>query len=133
MKKNWLARAEANTARNGLRRVAAAWARGFRQRPVVPDSAFQQTGEPYPGHWRRFPRPWPPAGAEHRAAAFAALDELSDTWRHVLLSRDVLGHTDADVAAELGLSVEQIRDILTNARAAVRERLDGVVPTGEER
>jgi DNA-directed RNA polymerase specialized sigma24 family protein len=133
MKKNWLARAEANTARNGLRRLAAAWARGFRQRPVVPDSAFQQTGEPNPGHWRRFPDRWPPAGPEHRAAAQAALDQLPDTWRHVLLGRDVLGHTDAQVASELGLSVEQVRDILTNARAVVREHLAGVPPTGDER
>jgi DNA-directed RNA polymerase specialized sigma24 family protein len=63
----------------------------------------------------------------------AALDELSDTWRHVLLNRDVLGHTDAHVAAELGLSVKEVRDILTNARAVVREHLAGVPPTGDER
>jgi RNA polymerase sigma-70 factor, ECF subfamily len=133
MKKNWLARAEANTIRNGMRRVAAAWARGFRQRPVAPDSAFQEADEPYPGHWRQFPDRWPPPSPEHRAAEQAALDELPDTWRHVLLSRDVVGHTDAHVAAELGLSVEQVRDILTVARAGVQERLDGVPPIRDRR
>ena len=133
MKKNWLARAESNTVRNGLRRVVAAWARGFRQRPVVPDSAFQETDEPYPGHWRQFPDRWPPPSPAHRAAAQAALDELPDTWRNVLLSRDVIGHTDAQVAAELGLSVAQVRDILTVARAAVQERLAGVPPIREQR
>jgi RNA polymerase sigma-70 factor, ECF subfamily len=133
MKKNWLARVEANTVRNGLRRVVDAWARGFRQRPIVPDSAFQAADEPYPGHWRRFPDRWPPRGPEHRAAAQAALDELPDSWRRVLLSRDVVGHTDAQVAAELGLSVEQVRDILTVARAAVRERLAGVPPIRDQR
>jgi hypothetical protein len=44
MRKNWL---------------AAAWAHGFRAKPLVPDAAFQATNEPYPGHWRRFPQPWP--------------------------------------------------------------------------
>lgn len=133
MKKNWLARAEANVVRNGARRVAAAWARGFRQRPLVPDSAFQEPGEPDPGHWRRFPDHWAPLGMAHRAAAQAALDELPDRWRQVLLSRDVLDRTDAQVGNELGLSVEQARDILTAARAAVRDRLDSAQPIGLER
>jgi hypothetical protein len=43
MRKNWL---------------AAAWAHWFRTEPLVPDVAFQNTSEPYPGHWRRFPEPW---------------------------------------------------------------------------
>lgn len=133
MRKNWLARAEANTIRNGARRATTAWARVFRQRPLVADSAFQEAGEPYPGHWRRFPDRWPPAGPAQRAAVQVALDELPDTWRRVLLARDARGLSDAQVATELGLSVDEERDILTAARAAVRVRLDGVQPIGDER
>lgn len=133
MKKNWLAVAEANAVRNGGRRVAAAWARRFRRRPLVPDEKFQDAEEPYPGHWRRFPDPWPPAsGAARRAAVQAALDELPDTWRRVLLDRDVLGRSDAQIATELSLSVEEERDILTAARAAVRARLDAMQSTADQ-
>ena len=119
MKKNWLARAEMNAIR------ARPWARAFRRRPLVPDSRFQDADEPYPGHWRRFPDPWPPAGPAQRAAAMVALNELPDTWRRVLQARDVFGRTDAQVAADLGLSIEQVRDILSAARAAVLARRDG--------
>lgn len=133
MKKNWLAGAEANTVRTGARRVAAAWARKFRQRPLVPDEAFQGADEPYPGHWRRFPDRWPAAGPAQRAATQDALDKLPDTWRRVLLDRDVLGLSDDQIAADLNLSLDQVRDILTQARAAVRARLDAVQPTDNQR
>jgi DNA-directed RNA polymerase specialized sigma24 family protein len=62
-----------------------------------------------------------------------ALDELPDTWRGVLVARDVRGLSDAQVATEHGLSIDEERDILTAARAAVRARLDGVQPIGDER
>lgn len=128
MKKNWLGRAEANTIRAGGRRAAAFWGRAFRRRPLVPDAAFQTADEAYPGHWRRFPGPITPADRSRRAAAQVALAELPDTWRRVLVGRDVLGHSDARVASELGLSIDQERDILTDARAAVRARLDAEHP-----
>jgi DNA-directed RNA polymerase specialized sigma24 family protein len=132
MKKNWLAGAEVNAVRNGARRVAAAWARQFRQRPLVADEKFQDADEPYPGHWRRFPEQWPAAGPAQRATTQAAVDELPDTWRRVLLDRDVLGRSDAQIAAELDLSVDQERDILTEARAAVRARLDAMQSNGDQ-
>jgi DNA-directed RNA polymerase specialized sigma24 family protein len=132
MKKNWLAVAQVNAVRNGARQVAAAWARRFRQRPLVPDEAFQDEEEPYPGHWRRFPDQWPAAGPAQRATAQAAVDELPDTWRRVLLDRDVLGRSDAQIAAELDLSVDQERDILTAARAAVCARLDAMQSGGDQ-
>lgn len=132
MKKNWLAGAEANAVRNGARRVAAAWARKFRRRPLVPDEAFQGVDEPYPGHWRRFPDRWPAASRAHRAAAQDALDKLPDTWRRVLLDRDVLRHRDEQIAADLALSVDQVRDIVTAARAAVRARLDAMQSIGDQ-
>ncbi|HXT87720.1 MAG TPA: hypothetical protein VN714_00525 [Trebonia sp.] len=119
MRKNWL---------------AAAWAHGFRAEPLVPDAAFQGTNEPYPGHWRRFPEPWPsaPAGepgadartTQHHAAAEAALAGLPALWRRVVLARDLARCADQQVAADLGLTVKQVRDILARARAAVRDELD---------
>jgi DNA-directed RNA polymerase specialized sigma24 family protein len=133
MRKNWLARAETNTIRNGARRFGAAWAGAFRRRPLVPDSAFQDAGEPYPGHWRHFPARWRATDAAQRTAVQGAVHELPSTWRRVLLNHDALAHSDAQIAADLGLSLDQERDILTAARAAVRDRLDGVRPIRDER
>ena len=119
MRKNWL---------------AAAWVHWFRPAPLVPDAAFQSENEPYPGHWRRFPEPWPlvPTGeSDHSAwsvrrhaaveAAFAALPAL---WRHVVLARYLARGDDQRVAADLDLTVEQVHDVLARARAVVRDRLD---------
>jgi hypothetical protein len=132
MRKNWLARAEMNAVRRGTRSVFAVAGRWFRARPVVPDSAFQDEGEPYPGHWRHAPRLWLPARPA-AAQVLAALEELPATWRKVLLRHDGLprapdgptgpAEVDAAVAGELGLTVDQERDILTRARAALRDRL----------
>jgi RNA polymerase sigma-70 factor (ECF subfamily) len=130
MRKNWLGRAEANAVRHGTRGVFAVAGRRFRARPIVPDSAFQDQGEPYPGHWRHAPQPWPQAARPRAAQMLAAFEELPATWRRVLLRHD--GRTrapaeraglDDTVAGELGLTVDQERDILTQARAALRDRL----------
>jgi RNA polymerase sigma-70 factor (ECF subfamily) len=121
MRKNGLARLEANTIARGVRARAGRW---FRRRPVVPDSAFQDPSEPYPGHWREFPQEWPePVTGDQLREALATLPH---TWRVVLLRHDgPSGHTADDaVAAESGLSVAQERDILTAARAALRDALD---------
>jgi RNA polymerase sigma-70 factor (ECF subfamily) len=121
MRKNGLARLEANTVAHGVRAWAGRW---FRRRPVVPDSAFQDPSEPYPGHWREFPQEWPePVTGDQLREALATLPH---TWRVVLLRHDgPSGHTADDaVAAESGLSVAQERDILTAARAALRDALD---------
>jgi RNA polymerase sigma-70 factor, ECF subfamily len=119
MRKNWL---------------AAGWTQWFRAKPLVPDAAFQDATEPYPGHWRRFPEPWPAAPAdrpgpqartaEQQMALAAALTGLPPLWRRVVTAHDVTGRADQQVADELGLTLEQERDILARARAAVRDQLD---------
>jgi RNA polymerase sigma-70 factor, ECF subfamily len=118
MRKNWL---------------AAAWAHWFRAKPLVPDEAFQGRNEPYPGHWRRFPEPWPgaqggerdaEAQAQHHAAVQAASAGLPALWRRTVLARCVARRGDQRAAADLGLTVKEMRDILARARAAVRDELD---------
>jgi len=119
MKKNWL---------------SAAWAHWFRAEPLVPEAAFQGASEPYPGHWRRFPDPWPSAtaggpdararAAQRRADVEAAFAGLPQLWRHVVLARYLARGDDPQVAADLGLTVPQVHDILARARAAVRDQLD---------
>jgi RNA polymerase sigma-70 factor (ECF subfamily) len=121
MRKNGLAWLEANTVARGVRARAGRW---FRRRPVVPDSAFQDPSDPYPGHWREFPQEWPgPVTSDQIREALAT---LPPTWRVVLLRHDGPSGDTADdaVAAESGLTVAQERDILTAARAALREALD---------
>ena len=87
MRKNWL---------------AAAWGRWFRAEPLVPDAAFQDASEPYPGHWRRFPEPWPAAPAASRGGwrrrrrgsarrSEAALAGLPGPWRRVVAARAAAG------------------------------------------
>ena len=115
MRKNGLARLEANTVARGVRAWAGRW---FRRRPVVPDSAFQDSSEPYPGHWREFPREWPgPVTSDQLRKALAT---LPPTWRVVLLRHDGA----SGVTVESGLTDAQERDILTSARAALRDALD---------
>ena len=125
MRKNWL---------------STAWGRWFRAEPLVPDAAFQDASEPFPGHWRRFPEPWPATPAADRDAAApspgqwaalrAALAGLPEPWRRVVAARDAADGDDQQVAEDLGLTVEQERDILARARAAVRDQIDRVRTDG---
>ena len=111
------------------------WSHWFRTRPLVPDAEFQTGCEAYPGHWRRFPEPWPDANAEPAGgqrvselsdAVDAALGELPSFWRRVLIARGLAAGDDRRVAAQFGLTLRQERDILARARAAVHDRLDGI-------
>jgi RNA polymerase sigma factor (sigma-70 family) len=52
-----------------------------------------------------------------------ALDELPPTWRAVVERHDCAGRSDTDIARVLGITREQERNILTRARAALRDQL----------
>ena len=125
----WLARAAANTALRGEepRNRFARWtARWFARTPTVAGSRFQDAGEPFPRHWRRFPDPWPvfdPAGADVQDALADAVGELPATWREVVIARDGLGRDAEEVRERLGLTARQQRAILNRARAMLAERL----------
>lgn len=125
-----LTRAAANTALRSEepRTRFARWtARWFARTPAVPGSRFQNAGEPFPRHWRRFPDPWPamadPADLVVRDALGAAVEELPATWREVVVFRDVLGRDSDEVSERLGLTERQQRAILNRTRAILRERL----------
>jgi RNA polymerase sigma-70 factor, ECF subfamily len=126
--KSWLGRAAAATVLGGKEHGRRGWwSRWFRGGGPVPDEAFQGPDEPYPRHWRRLPEPWRPvSGSEPavRERLRRALDELPATWRAVVRGRDIAGRDADDVARELGITVEQQRTILNQARAALRARLD---------
>jgi RNA polymerase sigma-70 factor (ECF subfamily) len=127
--KRWLVRAVVNTrlrSEEPRTRFARQPARWFAPTPTVPESRFQDAGEPFPRHWRRFPEPWAaldPADPALRDTLAAALEELPATWREVILARDGLGQDAADVSERLGLTSRQQRRILNRSRASVRERL----------
>jgi DNA-directed RNA polymerase specialized sigma24 family protein len=77
-----------------------------------------------PDHWKEFPRPWPASHAAVKSEALkAALAALPDSWRQVVILRDVDGRPPADVSAATGLTAEQQRDVLNRARALLRENL----------
>jgi RNA polymerase sigma-70 factor (ECF subfamily) len=133
--KGWLARAAAATVLRGEGRIRIArWSSWFRRARPVPDSAFQSSAEPHPGHWRQFPEPWPAAAATDPAVTQRlreALDELPETWRAVVERHDVAGRPSEEVASELDISVERQRRILTMARAALRDQLAHFLSRGD--
>jgi RNA polymerase sigma-70 factor (ECF subfamily) len=137
--KRWLARAMANTAsrcEEPRTRFARQPARWFAPTPTVPPSRFQDTAEPFPRHWRRFPEPWAmadPADPELRDALAAAIAELPATWREVVIARDGRGRDADEVSQHLGLTLRQQRAILNRARARLRERLARHLTPGPDR
>jgi RNA polymerase sigma-70 factor (ECF subfamily) len=127
--KPWLQRAARNTGlrseepRNRFARWTARW---LPRTPTVPASRFQASGEPFPDHWREFPAPWTsldPAEHETRAALLAALQELPETWREVILARDAADRDSTSVGLQLELTPDEERAILNRARASVRHRV----------
>jgi RNA polymerase sigma-70 factor, ECF subfamily len=126
--KGWLARAVANTVLRGEqpRNRIARWSRWFPITPTVDEARFQGPGEPYPRHWRRFPRPWRPIQPGDPAVSdtlASGIEDLPRRWREVLVARDVQGHGAVEVSEQQGVTPEQQRAILNRARAVLRERL----------
>ena len=99
------------------------WSRWFPPATTVDADRFQREGDPYPDHWKEFPRPWPAGQAVDQETLKAALAALPDPWRRVVVLRDVDGRSTAEVSAATGLSAEQQRDVLNRARELLREHL----------
>jgi RNA polymerase sigma-70 factor (ECF subfamily) len=97
--------------------------------PTVDPSRFRGPGEPYEGHWREFPAPWPspePAAlaGEVRSRVSAALARLPDRQRVVITLRDVEGYSSEEVSAILEITAANQRVLLHRARAFVRCELE---------
>lgn len=125
--KGWLGRAAASTVRRGEGRTPATrWSRWFPTTSPVDDALFQGPDDPYPGHWRELPPPWPPGFTDEEATVDElrqALEDLTPSWRAVAQARDVAGRGAAEVADDRGITVDQEQRILNRARAALREAL----------
>jgi RNA polymerase sigma-70 factor (ECF subfamily) len=94
--------------------------------PAVDPERFQGDTEPFPGHWRENPAPWPdvdPADHLVLSAVESGLAELPDTWARAVRGHDIERRPEAEVAAELDVTVAQLRQVLNRARAELREHL----------
>ena len=97
--------------------------------PTVDPARFQGPGEPYPGHWREFPAPWPSPEqhvltVETRGQLAAAVDRLPERQRTVIMLRDVAGYSAEEVCSILEVSAANQRVLLHRARAFVRAELE---------
>jgi RNA polymerase sigma-70 factor (ECF subfamily) len=118
-----------------VRDVTAAVAGGD-PTPAVDPERFQDDTEPFPGHWRENPAPWPdvdPADPVVLAAVESGLAAMSDTWARALRGRDIERRSEADVAAELEVTVAQLRQLVNRARAELREHLARSLGRGGDR
>jgi RNA polymerase sigma-70 factor (ECF subfamily) len=133
--KTWVYRILVNTAkRRGMResRTVPASSLG----PTVDPALFQGPDEPYPGHWREPPQPWPTPeqhtlAAETRTFLADAIARLPDRQRVVLVLRDMQGYDADEVCSILDITAANQRVLLHRARAFVRGELAGYY-TGTE-
>jgi len=132
--KTWVYRILVNTAkRRGLRerRVVpfGSLATDADDGPTVDPSRFAGVGDPFPGHWREFPAPWPTPeqatlDSEIRGQVAAALAALPERQRIVITLRDVEGYDSDEVCSILEISAANQRVLLHRARAFVRGKLE---------
>ena len=141
--KTWVYRILVNTAkRRGLRESRTIpWSSlqtGEDEGPTVDPERFRGPGEPWEGHWREFPAPWPspePAAlaGEIRAVVSAALARLPARQRIVISLRDVEGLASDEVSELLEITAANQRVLLHRARAFVRGELKAYFATAENR
>jgi RNA polymerase sigma-70 factor (ECF subfamily) len=103
----------------------------FGTAPEAP--GFLPAEDPWEGHWREFPVPWradcadwefSPAGREILEDALGALPPME---RAVLILRDLDAWSIHQVGALVSLPPERQRDILHQARLAIRAAMDPVL------
>ena len=113
-----------------LRRVPAPAAEP--EPAFTPDRFLPPDHPEWPGHWEAPPVAWQASdvrvdGLDTLEVARLAIVELPEDLRQVILLRDVEGRTPDDVRRVLGLSPEDERAMLHQARSHVRARLDGYI------
>jgi len=99
--------------------------------PTVDPGRFHSGGEPgVRGHWCEPPRPWqrdPQAqavGAELLQQLRAAIEQLPESQRQVVILRDVEEMSAAETAELLSLSAANQRSLLHRGRARLRTTLE---------
>ena len=98
--------------------------------PAFAADQFRPEDDPqWPGHWVDPPEAWKQPGVQIETDATvaevrAAITDLPSPQHEVIVARDVEGRSPADVREELDLSPSDERDLLNQARARVRARLD---------
>jgi RNA polymerase sigma-70 factor, ECF subfamily len=98
--------------------------------PTVDPARFRDADDPYPGHWRRHPTPWPTPetealARETRRQLNLALAALPARQRIVVTLRDAQGYTSDEVCEILDISAANQRVLLHRGRAALRAALEG--------
>ncbi|MFL0243481.1 RNA polymerase sigma factor [Mycobacterium sp. SMC-18] len=101
---------------------------------VDPDR-FRDAGDPYPGHWKEPPAPFPetPEGSllsgELTRVATAGLRRLPERQREVVQLRDVQGFSSEEVCQLLDITAANQRVLLHRGRAVVRQELESYLGT----
>lgn len=96
--------------------------------PAVDPAEFLPDSHPrWPGHWVKWPEPWPDEqllSREMVEQATRAIAALPEGQRAVIQLRDVEGWSAGEVCEALGLSEVNQRVLLHRARSRVRRDLD---------
>ena len=135
--KHWVYRIVANAAkRRALResRVVPLGDPTSEDTATVDPSRFQQATEWFPGHWRKFPAPWPTPeesadAAEMRRVVAEALRRLPPRQAAAVTLRDIEGYAAEEAAELMGVSPANQRVLLHRGRAAVRAAIEEYLAT----
>jgi RNA polymerase sigma-70 factor, ECF subfamily len=98
--------------------------------PVVEPERFRGPDDPFPGHWRSYPRDWEKLPEQQLLARETlelvrrAIDELPETQRVVITLRDMTGCSSEEVCEILNISKGNQRVLLHRARVRVRGQLE---------
>jgi RNA polymerase sigma-70 factor, ECF subfamily len=136
--KHWVYRIAANTAKRRAARESRMIPSGSMSpgdEPAVDPSRFLAADQPYPGHWRDLPAPWPSPeqealAAEIRRRLVEAVERLPARQRAVITLRDIEGRTSEETCSLLDISSANQRVLLHRARAAVRGELENLLSPG---
>jgi RNA polymerase sigma-70 factor (ECF subfamily) len=99
------------------------------EEPVVDPDRFQNDDDAWPGHWATPPRPWQKPerrllSLEARDELKAALAQLPERQRLIVVLRDIEGLSGEEVCDLLALSQENQRVLLHRGRARLRAALE---------
>jgi RNA polymerase sigma-70 factor (ECF subfamily) len=112
--KSWVYRIAGNMAVDGLRR--------YRREVPLPDWDGGEITGPEPADQRREGAPEDQAGlAEVRAAVWRTIHQLPDSYRQILVLREIDGLSYNEIAAVLDLSLDNVRVTLHRARLQFRD------------